>query len=32
LNLNTPSLSLMPFGSGVEWIRRLKLSAPQSPS
>jgi hypothetical protein len=32
LNLMTPSLSLIPFGNGVEWIRRLKHSAPHSPS
>jgi hypothetical protein len=32
LNLTTPSLSLIPFGSGVERIKRLKHSAPHSPS
>jgi hypothetical protein len=32
LNLTTPSLSLIPFGNGVEWIRRLKHSAPHNPS
>jgi hypothetical protein len=32
LNLTTPSLSLIPFGNSVERIRRLKHSAPQSPS
>jgi hypothetical protein len=32
LNLTTLSLSLIPFGSGVERIRRLKHSAPHSPS
>jgi hypothetical protein len=32
LNLTTPSLSLILFGSGVERIKRLKHSAPQSPS
>jgi hypothetical protein len=31
LNLNTPSLSFIPFGSGVERIRKLKHSAPHSP-
>jgi hypothetical protein len=31
LNLTTPSLSLIPFGSGVEQIRMLKHSAPHSP-
>jgi hypothetical protein len=32
LNLTTPSLSLIPFGNGVERIRRLKHSASHSPS
>jgi hypothetical protein len=32
LNLTMLSLSLIPFGSGVEQIRRLKHSAPHSPS
>jgi hypothetical protein len=32
LNLTTQSLSLIPFGNGVERIRRLKHSAPHSPS
>jgi hypothetical protein len=32
LNLTTLSLSLIPFGNGVERIRRLKHSAPRSPS
>jgi hypothetical protein len=32
LNLTTPSLSLIPFGNGVERIRRLKHTAPHSPS
>jgi hypothetical protein len=32
LNLTTPSLSLISFGNGEERIRRLKHSAPQSPS
>jgi hypothetical protein len=32
LNLTMPSLSLIPFGNGVERIRRLKYSAPHSPS
>jgi hypothetical protein len=32
LNLTIPSLSLIPFGNGVERIRRLKHSALQSPS
>jgi hypothetical protein len=32
LNLTTPLLSLIPFGNGVEQIRRLKHSTPQSPS
>jgi hypothetical protein len=32
LNLTMPSLSLIPFGNGVERIRRLKHSAPHSPS
>jgi hypothetical protein len=32
LNLTMLSLSLIPFGSGVERIRRLKHSAPHSPS
>jgi hypothetical protein len=32
LNLTTLSLSLIPFGSGVERIRRLKHSDPYSPS
>jgi hypothetical protein len=31
LNLTTPSLSFIPFGCGVERIRRLKHSAPHSP-
>jgi hypothetical protein len=31
LNLTTLSLSLIPFGSGVERIRMLKHSAPHSP-
>jgi hypothetical protein len=32
LNLTTLSLSLIPFVNGVERIRRLKHSAPHSPS
>jgi hypothetical protein len=32
LNLTTPSLILIPFGNGVERIRRLKHSTPHSPS
>jgi hypothetical protein len=32
LNVTTPSLSLIPFGNGVERIWRLKHSAPHSPS
>jgi hypothetical protein len=32
LNLTTPSLILIPFGNGVERIRRLKHSAPHNPS
>jgi hypothetical protein len=32
LNLTMPSLSLIPFGNGVERIRRLKHSALHSPS
>jgi hypothetical protein len=31
LNLTTPSLSFIPFGSGVERIKKLKHSAPYSP-
>jgi hypothetical protein len=31
LNLTTPSLRLIPFGSGVERITMLKHSAPHSP-
>jgi hypothetical protein len=31
LNLTTPLLSFIPFGSGVEQIRKLKHSAPHSP-
>jgi hypothetical protein len=32
LNLTMPSLSLIPFGNGVERIKRLKHYAPHSPS
>jgi hypothetical protein len=31
LNLTTPSLSFIPFGSGVGRIRKLKHSTPHSP-
>jgi hypothetical protein len=31
LNLTTPSLSFIPFASGVEQIKKLKHSAPHSP-
>jgi hypothetical protein len=30
LKLTTPSLSFIPFGSGVERIKKLKHSAPHS--